>query len=59
VQKQTHVAGDAVGAAYPASEQAASQLEGLWVGDEEKHDKGHNILAPVNVHFVLLVNNLI
>jgi len=55
VQQQTHVAGDAVGGADPRAEQAAGQLEGLGVRDEEKHDKGHNLLAPVNVHLILLV----
>jgi len=59
VQQQTQVAGDAVGAADPAAEQAAGQLEGLGVRDQEKHDKGHNLLGPVNVHFVLLIENKI
>jgi len=59
VQQQTHVAGDAVGGADPRAEQAAGQLEGLGVRDQEKHDKGHDILAHVTVHFVLFIENKI
>jgi len=55
VEQQTQVGGDAVGGANPAAEQAAGQLERLWVSDQEKHNKGHNLLAPVNVHYVLFI----
>jgi len=59
MQKQTEVAGDAVSRADPAAKQAAGHLEGLGVRNQEKHDKGHNLLAPVNVHLVLLKKKLI
>jgi len=59
MQKQTEVAGDAVGGSDPAAQKAAGHLEGLGVRDQEKHDKGHNILGHVTVHFVLLIENLI
>jgi len=59
VQEKTQVAGEATAVGDPRAEQAAGQLEGLGVGDEEKNDKGNNILAHFTVHFVILVQNLI
>jgi len=59
VQEQTQVAGDATAVGDPRAEQAAGQLEGLGVGDEEKHDKGNDVHFHVTVHFVILVENLI
>jgi len=59
VQEQTQVAGDATAVGDPRAEQAAGQLEGLGVRDQEKHDKGNDVHFHVTVHFVLLIENLI
>jgi len=51
VQQQTGGGGAAVGGGNPVACDAADQLEGLGVGNDEESDEGDNLL--LNVHLVL------
>jgi len=51
VQQQTGCGGAAVGGGNPVACDAADQLEGLGVGNDEEGNEGDNLL--LNVHLVL------